>query len=206
LAALIPAGQPRITAPLKLTQMYPDNALFWDTFLNHDANADTPAQMWWAKNKVPGSNIPESMIDDNDPNSSSENGLLCHSEFPERRFRGSSGNRFGDSTDQTKNPNGPICYPSDAWLNEPGFAYSSNTDFASRTEWNSGNARFRHNGLACNVAFVDGSVKTFFVNTRKVVAGTGNHVFYDNEFRRYMLMTRWLPGFKDNMSAGGPSH
>jgi prepilin-type processing-associated H-X9-DG protein len=37
-----------------------------------------------------------------------------------------------------------------------------NTDFGGGEVWNPGNARFRHNGLGCDVCFADGSVKTLF--------------------------------------------
>ena len=90
----------------------------------------------------------------------------------------------------------------DQWLADLGFPFSINTDYASQTEWNSGNARFRHNGnLAINVAFVDGTVRTFFMNPKKGVNGAGvtsTHLFLDNDFKRYYLMTKWLSKFKDS--------
>jgi prepilin-type processing-associated H-X9-DG protein len=81
-----------------------------------------------------------------------------------------------------------------------GGQYSSaNIDFGGGVVWNAGNARFRHNGLGCNVAFQDGSVRTLFLNPRRTVAGTGGNTYVDCEFRRYMLMIKWPTGLRDTV-------
>ena len=74
---------------------------------------------------------------------------------------------------------------------------SANIDFGGGVVWNAGNARFRHNGLGCNVAFQDGSVRTLFLNPRRTVSGTGGSTYVDSEFRRYMLMIKWPTGLRD---------
>jgi prepilin-type processing-associated H-X9-DG protein len=67
-------------------------------------------------------------------------------------------------------PSGPIAWASDAFLLALGFNASQNTDFGGGTVWNPGNARFRHNGLGCNVAFQDGSVRCLFLNPRRTIS------------------------------------
>jgi hypothetical protein len=136
---------PRLLAPLTLSQVYPHNALFWDTYANHDMSENAPWGPWWSKTGG-GANIASSMIDDRKPAASTEDALLAHPRIPERRFRGPTGDRFAGNADQTLDPNGPIAMANDQWLADLGFPYSINTDYASGTEWNSGNARFRHNG------------------------------------------------------------
>jgi len=155
--------------------------------------------MFWGDQTVSGYAPFVTIIDDNEANPSSENGLLCHPELPERRFRGSGGDRFANSSNPLKAPSGPIAFPSDQYMSTLGGGqYSSaNIDFGGGVVWNAGNARFRHNGLGCNVAFQDGSVRTLFLNPRRTVAGTGGNTYVDCEFRRYMLMIKWPTGFKD---------
>jgi len=191
---LTPGGRAKITAPAKLTQLYAETALFWDTPLYHDADPRTPSMFWGSDHTVSGYAAFVTMIDDNAPAMSSENGLLCHPEYPERRFRGPSGDRMGNSPDPMKNPSGPIAWASEAWLSSLGFGKPMNTDFGGGEVWNPGNARFRHNGLGCDVCFADGSVKTLFLNARKSVAGSGANTFLDNDFKRYMLMIKWPQG------------
>jgi prepilin-type processing-associated H-X9-DG protein len=135
------------------------------------------------------------MIDDNETALSGENGLLCHPDKPERRFRSPSSDRFAQSTNVLKNPSGPIAFASDAFVQAVGAPYpSANTDYGGGNVWNPGNARFRHNGTACNVAFVDGSVRTLFLNMRRSVSGNGTSTYYDCDFRRNMLMIKWPAG------------
>jgi prepilin-type processing-associated H-X9-DG protein len=196
----VSATLPKMTAPMTLSQVYSHNALFWDTYANHDMSENAPFGPWWSKGSG-GANIPMSMIDDRKPAMATDDGSLDHPQIPERRFRGPTGDRFAGNPDQTLDPNGPIAMANDRWLSDLGFPYSINTDYASQTEWNSGNSRFRHNGnTACNVAFVDGTVRTFFMNAKKGVNGpgvSGTHLFLDNDFKRYYLMPKWLPKFKD---------
>ena len=191
---LTPTGKAKLTAPAKLTQLYGETALFWDTPLYHDADPHTPAMFWGSDHTISGYAPFCTMIDDNAPAMSSENGLLCHPEYPERRFRGPSGDRMATSTNPVKNPSGPIAWASEAWLQSLGFGKPMNTDFGGGEVWNPGNARFRHNGLGCNVGFADGSVKTLFLNAKKTVYGSGVQTFLDNDFKRYMLMTKWPGG------------
>jgi prepilin-type N-terminal cleavage/methylation domain-containing protein/prepilin-type processing-associated H-X9-DG protein len=192
---LTPAGRPKITAPAKLTQLYPETALFWDTPVWHDAAAVSPWMFWGTDHTITGYAPPCTLIDDNAASVNSENALLSHPEYPERRFRSPAGDRFASSTDPLKNPSGPIAFPSDGFLAAMNAGLpSANTDYAGNTVWNPGNARFRHNGEGCNVAFMDGSVKTLFLNQRHAVSGSGSNTYVDSDFRRHMLMIKWPGG------------
>jgi len=197
---LTPTGKPKINAPAKLTQLYPDTALFWDSPVYHDADPRTPWMFWGTEHTVSGYAPFCTMIDDDNASVSSDDGLLCHPEFPERRFRSPSGDRFAQSTNVLHNPSGPIAFPSDEFIHALGSSTpSANADFGGGTVWNPGNARFRHNGLGCNVAFQDGSVKTLFLNPKHAVSGNGSSTYVDNDFRRSMLMIKWPGGgFKDS--------
>jgi prepilin-type processing-associated H-X9-DG protein/prepilin-type N-terminal cleavage/methylation domain-containing protein len=197
------AGMPALAAPLKVNQVYPETALFWDAPLYSGAEEVTPAMFWGTGVGVSVSGYAAfpSVIDDNATAMDSENGLLCHPEYPERRFRGPSSDRFGNSPDPLKAPSGPIAFASDAYLQSIGAPYpSANTDFGGGVVWNAGNARFRHNGTGCNVAFVDGSVRTLFLNMRRTISGSGASTYVDCDFRRNMLMVKWPTGFKDTGS------
>jgi hypothetical protein len=68
------------------------------------------------------------------------------------------------------------------------------------TVWNPGNARFRHNGLGCNVAFQEWQREDPCSSTPKhAVSGSGSSTYVDNDFRRSMLMIKWPGGgFKDS--------
>jgi prepilin-type N-terminal cleavage/methylation domain-containing protein/prepilin-type processing-associated H-X9-DG protein len=192
------AGMPAIKAPAKVNQVYPETALFWDAPVYSTAETTVPA-MFWGDQTVSGYAPFVTMIDDNEANPSSENGLLCHPEYPERRFRGAGGDRFAGSTNPLKAPSGPIAFPSDNYMATLGGGtyHSANIDFGGNEVWNAGNARFRHNGAGCNVAFQDGSVRTLFLNMRRTVSGSGSNTYVDCDFRRYMLMIKWPTGLKD---------
>jgi prepilin-type N-terminal cleavage/methylation domain-containing protein/prepilin-type processing-associated H-X9-DG protein len=197
-AAFRAPGMPAIKSPAKVNQCYPDTALFWDTPVFSDAADVTPAMFWQTDHTITGYAPFCTYIDDNAAAPNSENGLLCHPELPERRFRGTSGDRFANSTNPLKAPSGPIAWASDEFISSMGLEYkSANIDFGGGVIWNAGNARFRHNGVGCNVAFQDGSVRTLFLNPRRVVSGSGNQTYNDCEFRRYMLMIKWPSGQKD---------
>ncbi|MBC8106254.1 MAG: prepilin-type N-terminal cleavage/methylation domain-containing protein [Anaerolineae bacterium] len=185
---------PALRSPAKVNQVYPDTALFWDTPVFSEAASVTPGMFWGTDHSSTGYAAFCTMIDDNAPALNGENCLLSHPELPERRFRSATGDRFAGSTNVLKAPSGPIAWASDAYLIALGFAFSQNTDYGGGTVWNPGNARFRHNGLGCNVAFVDGSVRTLFLNPNRTVSGSGSSTFIECEFRRYMLMIKWPSG------------
>jgi len=184
-----PAAQPAISAPFKPSQVYPDCALFWDTPCFSDAADVTPSMFWGTGVGASQSGYALfcTMIDDKGPAASSEAALLDHPDHPERRFRPNN----QDGADPVLGSNQPIAWASDSWLASLGESYSQNADYGGGFTWNPGNARFRHNGnSACNVAFVDGSVRTTYLNPRHIVKGAGAQTFVDNDFRRSWLQSK----------------
>jgi prepilin-type processing-associated H-X9-DG protein len=192
---LTPAGRAKLTSPLKLTQLYGETALFWDTPLWHPADVHAPSMFWASGTPSAATRLDCTIIDDNAPNFTTDNGLLCHPEFPERRFRGPTGDRMAQSTDPMKNPSGPIAWGKRRLGAQPRVPRLGQQRFRQRLRLEYRQTpRFRHNGLGCNVAFGDGSVKTLFLNAKKQAAGSGAQRFLDNDFKRYMLMTKWPGG------------
>lgn len=196
------SGMPAIK-PAKINQVYPNTALIWDTPLFSDATPFTPSMFWSSDHTISGYAAFCTMIDDNATSFNSENGLLDHPEFTERRYRGPGADRFAVSTNPLKNPAGPIAFVSDQYMQSlSGGTYpSANIDFAGGLIWNPGNARFRHTGLGCNVLFADGSVRTLYLRPFRKVAngppGTTSANYIDSDFRRNMLMIKWPPGITD---------
>jgi prepilin-type N-terminal cleavage/methylation domain-containing protein/prepilin-type processing-associated H-X9-DG protein len=193
---LTPTGRAKLESPAKVNQVYPDTALFWDTPLFSSAAPETPAMFWGTDHTISGYAAFCTMIDDAAPALSSEDALLCHPEYPERRYRSpSGGDRMAQSTNPIKRFDGPIAWASDAWMASFNLGYKTmNADFGGGQVWNPGNARFRHNGLGCNVAFADSSVRTLFWNPKRVVHGSGVNTFNEVEFRRSMLLIKWPQG------------
>lgn len=195
-------GMPIIKSA-KINQVYPNTALIWDTPLFTAAAPVTPSMFWGPNHTISGYAPFCTMIDDNATSGGVENGLLCHPEYPERRFRSPAADRFAASLNPLKNPAGPIAFPSDQYTSQltGGQLPTINMDFNGSLTWNPGNARFRHSGLGCNVLFADGSARTLYLRPFRKVAngppGTGSANFIDSDFRRNMLMIKWPPGITD---------
>jgi len=197
---LTPTGKTRVNAPAKVNQVYPDNALFWDTPC-WDAGSEDAPQLFWTQDHTISAYAPfVTMIDDMAPAISSENALLCHPEYPQRRYRNAASRWVGDPL---RDSSFPIAWASDAWITSIGPGYNSqNADFGGGVVWNGGNARFRHNGLGCNVAFVDGHVETAYLNPRKVMKGSGAQTYLWNDFKRSWLQIKFQQGMQDSGSDG----
>ncbi|CAN5636582.1 hypothetical protein BH09PLA1_BH09PLA1_17690 [soil metagenome] len=185
----------RVRAPARFSQLYPDNALFWDTPLWIDAGADAPSLFWvggGSGQTVAGYTLACPEIDD---------AQLSTPQHPERRYRGSASDRFAQSTNPMKRPDGPISWPTDEYLAGLGYGpLPANADTSgSFGIWNFafGGPRWRHNANQyTNVSFADGSVRSLHLSKRIIdVAGVP---YYDNEFRRYMLMMKWPNDKKDS--------
>jgi prepilin-type N-terminal cleavage/methylation domain-containing protein/prepilin-type processing-associated H-X9-DG protein len=178
-----------IMAPARMTELYPHNALFWDTPLWHEAFPDTPS-LFWQQEGAAGYELPCGTID---KYFGSVVGGLSYPEYPELRYRGPTGDRFAASTNPMRNPSGPV-----AWLTSTQNGGPNQDPHFGGMYWCAfGGPRWRHNNNQyTNVAFADGSVKTLLL-TKKVITvnGTG---FYDNEFRRYMLMLKWPNNKRDS--------
>ena len=189
-----PSGRAKLTWSAKLIDVNPDTALLWDTPVFTGPKPDMPMTLWGTQHTSSGLAQLCTTIDDNQI-SGGGNGLLCHPEFPERRFRGPGMDRFANSTNILKAPVGPIAFPSDAYVQAMGFPISSmNTDYINTHVYFPGVARFRHEGLGCNVLFADGSVRTLHLDPTRVIAGSGPFTYIDSEFKRHMLMTKWPGG------------
>jgi prepilin-type processing-associated H-X9-DG protein/prepilin-type N-terminal cleavage/methylation domain-containing protein len=190
-----PVGQQPVHAPAKLSQLYPDNALFWDTALWYEAEPDVPS-LFWQPDGITGYNLPCTSIDyydsDNPPRG------LYFPNAPELRYRGPGADRLAQSSDPMRNPNGPIAWLSDEFLQANGSPAgdTANTDPAELSMYYCafGGPRWRHQGNStANVAFADGSVRGLKLNTKRIV----QQIFYDNEFRRHMIMMKWPSDKKD---------
>ena len=185
----------RVRGPLKFSQLYPENALFWDTPLWIDAGADAPSLFWLgAPQTVSGFTLACGEIDDEQ---------LSQPNIPERRYRGPGSDRLSTSLKQLVNPAGPVSWPTDQFLAGLGFgALPANADTSGDFGiWNFafGGPRWRHNGnTACNVVFADGSVRSLSL-TKRIFTESGVP-YHDNEFRRRMLMTKWPNDQKDSFT------
>jgi len=173
-----------LIAPARLTELFPDNALFWDTPVSYDSTPTLPLPFFTFSNEG-GGTIPASQID---------GGQLTDPAKPELRYRSKASNIFaGSPSSDGLAIEDSIFFPSDASLANNPDGQSFNTDMGGSGLLGGmiGSARFRHNGNKyCNVAFADGSVKSLLLNKNKTFA-VGSYQSYDTEFRRFMLMIKW---------------
>lgn len=177
-----PASRPKLTWPAKLTDVNPDTALIWDTPVFTGFRPESPTTLWGTAHTSTGT-APFCTVIDNEQ--------LCNPAAPELRFRGPDADRFSNSTNPLRRPDGPIAWPSDAFLQSLGFPDGTmNTDYAGNFPSFPGNARFRHDGLGCNVLFADGSIRTLYLDPTTAVSGS----YITSDFKRYMLMTKWPGG------------
>src|SRR5205823_6198376 len=88
--------QPPLHAPAHMGDLYPDNALFWDTALWGEAEPDVPS-LFWDNECAGGYTLPPSHIDHYN-NSNPQRGIYDPA-LPELRYRGAGSNRFSGSTD-----------------------------------------------------------------------------------------------------------
>jgi prepilin-type processing-associated H-X9-DG protein len=179
-------------APAKFTQLWPDNALFWDAPLYSAAESVTPAMFWIARDTATGFTYPASHMDADQ---------LCQPQSPELRYRGPGRDRFAQSTDVMRNPEGPIAWRSDAWVRATpqlaAFVSTYNADYGGGTviTFTINGPRFRHgNKDICVVVFADGSVRPL-----KLFPGrTVKNDYYDTEFRRKYIMLKWPSNKQDS--------
>ena len=175
-----------VISPAKFKQLYPENALFWDTPCWSEAHQDTPS-MFWIGDGV-GLALPCTRMD---------GGQLIDPLKPQLRYRGPGADRYANDPDIFLRPDGPLWWAPDSALTN-GFAPTWNADFGGGTvyTWTIGGPRWRHNGkIATNVVFADGSVRTLRLNLSRII---GNNQGVDNEFRRHMIMLKWPNNKKDS--------
>lgn len=166
-------------APAKLGQLYPDNAVLWDSTVW--ANGDTTVgfvNLWGGHTS-----------------SGIDNGRLIYPARAYMRYRGLLRNWVTEE----ENPQAPIFMPAKKEETQTYYGYryvnadSIGTGFILPWQW--GTPRFRHSGgTACNVAFADGSVRTVKANFDKI-AYTDSYGSYgaQNEFIREWLLIK-MPG------------
>jgi prepilin-type N-terminal cleavage/methylation domain-containing protein len=175
-------------APAKFTQLWPDNALFWDTPLWSDAGTVTPSMFWIASDTAAGAVLPASHID---------GGQLLEPNHPELRYRGPGRDRFSQpGASPFLDPNKPIYWAADEALAN-GFAPTYNADFGGGTVYTNtiGGPRYRHGKKnTCVVAFADGSIRPLKLNKGRFF--TTNH--YDSEFLRRYIMLKWPSDKQDS--------
>jgi prepilin-type processing-associated H-X9-DG protein len=175
--------------------LYPDTALFWDTALWGEAEPDVPS-LFWSSDTIAGYTLPPSHID-RWSGSSSPRGIHDPTRT-ELRYRGPGRDRLALSDDPMINPSGPIAFLTDEFLIRNGAPAgpTANTDptgYGGMYYCAFGGPRWRHNAnTTCNVAFADGSVRGLRLSKR-VIDG----MFYDNEFRRHMIMIKWPNNRRD---------
>jgi prepilin-type processing-associated H-X9-DG protein len=196
-----PAGQ-RVIGPSKFTELYPENAIFWDTICWGAAEPDVPSLFWLSTGQtVAGYTLPASWVDYSGNALSPADAGLLNPRAPELRYRGPQSDRFSQSTNPLKNPSGAITWYAYETL-EPIAAEiaDANQDTGWGPIWyfSFGSPRWRHNGNSmANVAFADGSVRSLRLNKGRKYT-VGGDVHYDNEFRRRMLMTKWPRDKRDS--------
>lgn len=196
-----PAGQ-RVIGPMKFTELYPENAVFWDTICWGFAESDVPSLFWLSAGQtVTGYTLPASWVDFWGNNISVPEAGLLNPKAPELRYRGPGSDRFAQSTNPLKDPAGPIAwYAYETLLPINSEIADANQDTGWGPIWyfSFGSPRWRHNGnTTANVAFADGSVRSLRLNIGRKFTVDGD-VYYDNEFRRRMLMTKWPKDKKDS--------
>ena len=172
----------RANGPVKFTQLWPDNALFWDAPLFSLASDTSPAMFWVARDTSAGLTYPACHMDFDQ---------LADPKTPELRFRGPGRDKFSESTDPLLNPNGPIGWYSDEYLgSNGGFAPTFNADFGGGTVYTHtiNGPRYRHgNTDTCVVVFADGSIRPMKLFKSRFIKTN----YYDSEFRRKYIMIKW---------------
>ena len=165
--------------------LYPENALFWDTIAWSDAAPDSPS-LFWIQDGDTGYELGASTID---------YPLLFKPNMPQLRYRGPNGDRYSGPAYNGKwwlQPSGPIGMATNKTIiSLGGDPDGMNLDSAGAT-WNYGGARYRHNAeTVCNVAFADGSVRSTTLYYGRILKDGGGYEYWDTDFRRYMLMMKW---------------
>ena len=169
--------------------LWPDNALFWDTIAWSEAASDSPS-LFWITDGDSGYELGASTID---------YPLLWRPDMPQLRYRGPNGDRYSSAAYNGKwwlQPSGPIGMATNATIiRMGGDPDGMNLDSAGAT-WNYGGARYRHNNESvCNVAFADGSVRSTTLYYGRILKDSHGDDYWDTDFRRFMLMLKW-PGDK----------
>lgn len=185
-----PAGQPRL-GPARLGDLYPDNAILWDTALLTDMTSDQ-ALPFFTVTAEGGSTIPASFVDES---------LLRLPRYPELRFRNDQNLMANTDPADALRYEDPIEILTDDTARAVSNIPSYNADMGGGTLVGRqiGNVRFRHNrDTVAVVAFADGSVRTLGLNKKRLTAAGG----YYSDFQRQMLMIRWPSNLRTSGTFG----
>jgi len=166
--------------PARLTDLFPDSALIWDTSLI------LSFQNWVAINEADKQLGPSfSYIDF---------GTLCYPGQPELRYRNSDDPYRGAVGMQWGEPiffASPVTRP-DLLPNQDTTSNQFAPDSITISNVHVGNARWRHNGgNVCNVGFADGVVRPLQWFPKRFLKGDTSKQSVDNEFLRKYIMIKW---------------
>jgi len=176
--------QKDVIKPARLTDLYPDNALIWDTPLN------LSFQNWLPDDADKQTGPTWGYID---------GGQLIFPDQPEYRYRN---NEDPFPTDPFLSWGYPVNFSNDYTAATVNGGFGPNTDNTHATStagsivydnFHTGNLRFRHNnGNVCNVGFADGVVRPLAWFPKRYVKDTSPNDFAaDNEMLRKYIMIKW---------------
>jgi prepilin-type N-terminal cleavage/methylation domain-containing protein/prepilin-type processing-associated H-X9-DG protein len=170
-----------IRAPARMADCLPETALFWDTPLLSDMDVTQALPIF---NVQAGTSVPTSFLD--------AGAAFQYPEEPATRFTPTP----RETISAVRRDDDPVSF----WTDErtrslaSGASPSMNADLGGGTILTAmiGNLRFRHNkDKTVNVAFADGSVRTFELNKKRIVAdwyfGSNDSYLTDFKVRNYRL-------------------
>ncbi|MEM7806783.1 MAG: type II secretion system protein [Planctomycetota bacterium] len=167
--------------PAKLTQLFPDNVLFWD-MVKYPLSPTTGAGDWTSYSAGPFYGF-----------SGLDRGYLSNPLRPDYRYRLNPDPNEGD-------PQRGLGYP--ALIEGPGSPFDPNQDYGAYPIFNTNNGmprwRQREN-TACNFSFADGSARSIDYarnNSHPVETGTGTPRFIATELSRENLRIKFPAGLR----------
>lgn len=165
-------------APAKTGQLFPDNALLWDTPLRGD---EASGGALYLQNIWGGLTI-----------SGIDNGLLLGPLNASRRYRGVATDKYNPKQHADLMPENSIYMSATANADViRGYATIAKSEDLNNAL---GGARFRHQrNTVCNVAFADGSVRGMTLSVRQQAWTQGTIVASRTDFLRRSLMIKRPP-------------
>lgn len=165
--------------PARLPQLYPDNALLWETNQDNNPLDYTPWYPWLFNAGWGISGIDE--------------GRLLDPSKPQLRYRPRGRDPYAAFPNRAINSS--IVMPqASAMASSTPTLRDVNTDsyLGVTTPYMIGGARFRHaKNTICNVAFADGSVRGLVLTKKTEYNSTLGRASRRSDFKRYMLLPKW---------------
>lgn len=170
-------GSPaRVVGPSRLGDLFPDNALVWDTTV----------MLGYDKNEVDMGNY--------GPNFTFvDGGLLVEPDHDDYRYREVAALIYGNN-DPHLGPNTSVDYYS---KKHPQVGSETNKDWVASSDWNVkfGQLRARHSKeTVVNVAFADGSVRSFTIDVTKPKIETNEPQYAKTDFLRKYVQIKTPSG------------